>query len=83
MPEANGPPAVGNAASDEEQRVSTAALLAAVELLRGMSDHPAATPPKQLLDDLRRQRSARRSSRTRSRPCSMGSCRCATTPTST
>ena len=52
MAGANGPPAVSNAASDEEQRVSTAALVAAVELLCGMSDHPAATPPEQLLDDL-------------------------------
>jgi hypothetical protein len=41
---------VGDAASDE--RVSTAALLAAMELIRGMSDNPAATPADQLLDDL-------------------------------
>lgn len=47
----NGQPAVGNAGSDEV-RVSTAALLAAMELIRGMSDHPAATPGDQLLDDI-------------------------------
>ncbi|HSO52273.1 MAG TPA: hypothetical protein VL330_05900 [Actinomycetes bacterium] len=42
---------MGNVGSAEE-RVSTAALLAAMELIRGMSDHPAATPGDQLLDDL-------------------------------
>jgi hypothetical protein len=47
----NGQPTVGNAGSDEEP-VSTAALLAAMELIRGMSDNPAATPAGQLLDDL-------------------------------
>lgn len=47
---ANGQPAVGNVGSDE--RVSTAALLAAMELIRGMSEHPAATPADQLLDDI-------------------------------
>src|SRR5918992_1531900 len=51
MAGANGQPAVGNAGSEEE-RVSTAALLAAMELIRGMSDHPAATPADQLLDDI-------------------------------
>jgi hypothetical protein len=48
---ANGQPAVGNAGSDAE-RVSTAALLAAMELIRGMSDNPAAIPADQLLDDI-------------------------------
>jgi hypothetical protein len=52
LPRDNGQPAVGDAGSDEE-RVSTAALVAAMELLRGMSDHPAATPGDQLLDDIR------------------------------
>jgi hypothetical protein len=47
----NGQPAVGNAGSGEE-RVSTVALLAAMELICGMSDHPAATPGDQLLDDI-------------------------------
>jgi hypothetical protein len=51
MPEENGQPAVRNAGSDEE-RVSTAALLAAMELIRGMSDNPAATPADQLMDDI-------------------------------
>jgi hypothetical protein len=32
--------------------VSTAALLAAMELICGMSDHPAATPADQLMDDI-------------------------------
>jgi hypothetical protein len=40
---------VGNAGSEEE-RVSTVALLAAMELIRGMSDHPAATSADELLD---------------------------------
>jgi hypothetical protein len=53
MAGANGQPAVGNAGSEEE-RVSTAALLAAMELIRGMSDHPAATPADRLLDDIQR-----------------------------
>jgi hypothetical protein len=53
MPEENGQPAVRNAGSDEE-RVSTAALLAAMELIRGMSDNPAATPPDQLMEDIQR-----------------------------
>jgi hypothetical protein len=44
MAEENGQPAVRNAGSDEEW-VSTAALLAAMELIRGMSDNPAATRP--------------------------------------
>jgi hypothetical protein len=47
----NGQPGVGNAGSGEE-RVSAAALLAAMELICGMSDHPAATPADQLLDDI-------------------------------
>ena len=47
----NGQPTVGNAGSDEEP-VSTAALVAAMELIGGMSDHPAATPADQLLDDI-------------------------------
>jgi hypothetical protein len=51
MAGANGQPAVGNAGSDDE-RVSTVALLAAMELIRGMSDNPAATPADQLLDDI-------------------------------
>jgi hypothetical protein len=51
MAGANGQPGVGNAGSAEE-RVSTAALLAAMELICGMSDHPAATPADQLLDDI-------------------------------
>ena len=51
MAGANGQPAVGKVGSAEE-RVSTAALLAAMELIRGMSDNPAATPADQLLDDL-------------------------------
>ena len=51
MAGANGQPAVGNVGSAEE-RVSTAALLATMELIRGMSDNPAATPADQLLDDL-------------------------------
>jgi hypothetical protein len=51
MAGANGQPAVGNAGSDAE-RVSTAALLAAMELIRGMSDNPAATPADQLMDDI-------------------------------
>lgn len=46
-----GQPAVGNAGSDEE-RVSTVALVAAMELISGLSDHPAATPADQLLDDI-------------------------------
>jgi hypothetical protein len=46
----NGQPAVGDAGSDE--RVSTAALVAAMELIRGMSENPAATPADQLLDDI-------------------------------
>ena len=50
MPGENGQPAVGNAGPDA--RVSTAALLAAMELIRGMSDNPAATPADQLLDDI-------------------------------
>jgi hypothetical protein len=52
LPRDNGQPAVGDAGFDEE-RVSTAALVAAMELLCGMSDHPAATPGDQLLDDIR------------------------------
>jgi hypothetical protein len=51
MPGGNGQPAVGNAGSDEE-RVSTAAMLAAMELIRGMSDNPAASPGDQLMDDI-------------------------------
>jgi hypothetical protein len=52
MPGDNGQPAVRKAGSDEE-RVSTAALLAAMELIRGMSDNPTATtPPDQLMDDI-------------------------------
>ena len=53
MPGENGQPVVGNAGSDEG-RVSTAALLAAMELIRGMSDNPAATPADQLMDDIQR-----------------------------
>jgi hypothetical protein len=49
MPGENGQPAVGN---PNEERVSTAALLAAMELIRGMSDNPAATPGEQLMDDI-------------------------------
>src|SRR5687767_14944627 len=41
LPGEHGQPAVGNAGSDEE-RVSTVALLVAMELICGMSDHPAA-----------------------------------------
>ena len=37
----------------EEERVSTAALLAAMELIRRMSDNPAATPGDQLMDEIR------------------------------
>jgi|SRR5215207_2504555 hypothetical protein len=55
MPGENGQPAVGNAGSDAE-RVSTAALLAAMELIRGMSDNPAATPGDQLMDDIQQAR---------------------------
>jgi hypothetical protein len=51
MPGENGQPAVRDGVSDEE-RVSTAALLAAMELIRGMSDNPAATPAEQLMDDI-------------------------------
>jgi hypothetical protein len=51
MPGANGQPGLGNSGSDEE-RVSAAALLVAMELIRGMSDHPAATPGDELLDDI-------------------------------
>jgi hypothetical protein len=51
MAGANGQPAVGNVGSGEE-RVSTAALLAAMELIRGMSENPAASPADQLLDDI-------------------------------
>jgi hypothetical protein len=47
----NGQPAVGNAGSDEDL-VSTAALLAAMELIRGMSDNPAAPPGEQLMNDI-------------------------------
>jgi hypothetical protein len=36
----------------DAERVSTAAPLAAMELLRGMSDHPAAIPGDQLLDGI-------------------------------
>jgi hypothetical protein len=54
MPGDNGQPAVGNAGSDEE-RISTAALLAAMELIRGMSDNPAATPGDQLMDDIQQK----------------------------
>ena len=50
MPGDNGQPAVGN---PEEERVSTAALLAAMELIRGMSDNPAATPGDRLVDQIR------------------------------
>jgi hypothetical protein len=49
---ANGQPAVENAVSEEEP-VSTAALLAAMELVRGLSANPAATPGDQRLDDIR------------------------------
>ena len=49
----HGQPGVGNVGSAEE-RVSTAALLAAMELIRGMSDHPAALPGDRLLDDIQR-----------------------------
>ena len=48
----NGQPGVGNVGS-HEQRVSKAVLVAAMELIRGMSDNPAATPGDQLLDDIR------------------------------
>jgi hypothetical protein len=51
MPGENGQPAVGNAGFDAE-RVSTAALLAAMELIRGMSDNPAAIPGDQLMEDI-------------------------------
>ena len=51
MAGANGQPAGGKVGSAEE-RVSTAALLAAMELIRGMSENPAATPADQLLDDI-------------------------------
>ena len=37
----------------DEERVSPAALLAAMELIRGMSDNPAATPGDQLMDEIR------------------------------
>jgi hypothetical protein len=37
----------------EEERVSTAALLAAMGLIRGMSDNPAAPPADQLIDEIR------------------------------
>jgi hypothetical protein len=52
MSEQDNPPTVGNAAPDEEQ-VSTAAMLAAMELIRGMSDNPAATPGDQLMEQIR------------------------------
>ncbi len=51
MPGENGQPAVGSAGSGEEL-VSTAALLAAMELIRGMSDNPAAAPSEQLLENI-------------------------------
>ncbi len=51
MPGDNGQPTVRNAGPDAE-RVSTAVLLAAMELIRGMSDNPAATPGDQLMDNL-------------------------------
>jgi hypothetical protein len=79
MPEQNGPPAEGNPAPDEEQ-VSTAALVAAMELVRGMSGNPAATPGDQLMDDIEEGKSAPRSSPGRSRSFCTGSCRCSTTP---
>jgi hypothetical protein len=47
----NGQPGVGNAGSAEE-RVSTAALVAAMKLICGLSDHPAAPPADQLLDNI-------------------------------
>jgi hypothetical protein len=37
----------------DEERVSPAALLAAMELIRGMSDNLAATPGDQLMDEIR------------------------------
>jgi hypothetical protein len=37
----------------DEERISPAALLAAMELIRGMSDNPAATPGDQLMDEIR------------------------------
>lgn len=78
----NGQPAVGNAGSDEV-RVSTAALLAAMELIRGMSDHPAATPGDQLLDDIQ-QAEIRPEELTQAFATLLyGSCRCSTTQTST
>ena len=51
MAGANGQPAGGKVGSAEE-RVSTAALLAAMELIRGMSDNPAAPPGDQLMADI-------------------------------
>jgi hypothetical protein len=77
----NGQPAVGDAGSDE--RVSTAALVAAMELIRGMSENPAATQPTSCWTTSSRQRSALRSSRRRSRPFSLGFCRCSATLMST
>jgi hypothetical protein len=50
MPGENGQPTAGN---PDGERVSTAALLAAMELIRGMNDNPAATPGDQLVDDIR------------------------------
>jgi hypothetical protein len=82
LPRDNGQPAVGDAGSDEE-RVSTAALVAAMELLRGMSDHPAATPGDQLLDDIRQAAIGPEELTRRSRRSWMGSCTCSTTQTST
>jgi hypothetical protein len=49
MPEQNNPPSSGMVVPDEE-RSSTAALVAAMEFIRGMSDNPAATPGDQLME---------------------------------
>ena len=78
----NGQPGVGNAGSAEE-RVSTAALLAAMELICGLSDHPAATPADQLLDDIQQAAIGPEELTRRSRPSCMGFCGCSTTLMST
>jgi hypothetical protein len=80
MPGDNGQPAMRSAGPDEE-RVSTAALLAAMELIRGMSDNPAATPPDQLMDDI--QRAQIRPEADRRAPGHPPGCSPACVPTST
>jgi hypothetical protein len=78
VPEQDDPPTVRNPAPDEE-RVSTAALVAAMELIRGMSGNPAATRASSWSTRFGRRRSAPRSSPGRSRFSSTGFSRCSTT----